>query len=58
MDGKVVEARQRAEAVFEHKAPQDDLRIIEQQREAPHIARPVTASARSEVSLAVFNHEP
>ena len=32
MDDKVVEARQRAEAVFGHKAPQDDLKIIEQQR--------------------------
>ena len=43
MDDKVAEARQRAEAVFEHKAPQDDLRITEQraleQREAEKLQR-------------------
>ena len=43
MDDKVAEARQRAEAVFEHKAPQNDLRIIEQraleQREAEKLQR-------------------
>jgi len=32
MDDRVAKARQRAEALFEREAPQDDLKIIEQQR--------------------------
>jgi len=32
MDDRVAKARQRAEVVFEQKAPQDDLQIIHQQR--------------------------